>query len=267
MYNELDLEVIPETTYAFRNRTRFMLTEIKQHQALLGRSINVLDIGCGTGDLITVWVARLGAEVVGIDIHEPSIRLARRRHSMPNLQFDLATAEDLLTEEKTYDVIICSEVLEHLHHPQSLLDIMRKLIRPDGLCLVTIPNGWGPKEHEESILSVYKKIKSLVKGQSVSGSTGSGEIPFHSGDDKMRDSLNHECGHVQFYTMGAIQKLAQQSGFRIEKQENRRFLSGPISDWLFGENHLLIDWNVRIAKSIPYWLASSWMFVFRPNGH
>ncbi|GIK74010.1 MAG: hypothetical protein BroJett021_29980 [Chloroflexota bacterium] len=262
MHNELDLTSVPETTYGFRNRARFMITQLEQFQTQLGRPADVLDVGCGTGDLVTVWVARLGAQVLGIDTHEPSIALARSRYDIPSLQFELATAEDVLTSGRNFDVIICSEVLEHLTQPESLLSTLRKLIRPNGLCLVTVPNGWGPKENEERLVSAYLKMKSLLRRQVAMGEDAkTSKVNDGVG---MIDSLNYECRHVQFYTMGAIRKLARQAGFRIEKQENRRFLSGPISDRLIGGNQQLVNWNVRIAKKIPYWLASSWMFVFRP---
>jgi 2-polyprenyl-3-methyl-5-hydroxy-6-metoxy-1,4-benzoquinol methylase len=262
MYNQLDLTSIPETTYGFRNRARFVIAQIGQLQSQLGRPVDVLDVGCGTGDLVTVWVARLGAQVLGIDTHEPSIGLARSRYDMPNLRFELATAEDVLSSGKTFDAIICSEVLEHLYNPETLLNTLRKLIRPRGLCLVTIPNGWGPKENEERLVAGYIKMKSLIRRQTPRG----GHVKTEDAGESvgMIDSLNYECGHVQFYTMGTMQKLAKQTGFRIEKQENRRFLSGPISDRLIGNNQHLVNWNVRVARTIPYWLASSWMFVFRP---
>jgi hypothetical protein len=154
--------------------------------------------------------------------------------------------------------------LEHLYEPESLLGVLRKMICSDGMMIVTIPNGWGPKENEERLVNVYRKCKMLITRKDAKNPPIVSNHPSQKQGAELLDTLNSECGHVQFYTMRAIRRLAQQSGFVVEKQVNRRFLSGPFSDILFGRNERFVEWNVRVARAIPYWLASSWMFVFRP---
>jgi 2-polyprenyl-3-methyl-5-hydroxy-6-metoxy-1,4-benzoquinol methylase len=260
----LDLSEIPETMYGNRHRASFVMGEIARHQALLGRPANVLDVGCGTGDLLTVWAARLGARVLGIDNHAPSIQMARSRYTLPNLRFEVDDADELLLRDERYDVIICSEVLEHLHEPRELLTTLRKLITPDGICIVTVPNGWGPKENEERVIGVYVKMKRLLRKHSSVVGLSTNPVLLNAGEGRLVDSLNVECGHVQFFTLNAMKRLAQLSGFTIAKRENRRFLSGPISDMLFSKSQRFIEWNVHVARVLPHWLASSWMFVFLP---
>lgn len=264
MDHSLDLSQIPETLFAHRNRARFILNEVNQHQTMLGRKVEVLDVGCGTGNMISVWVARIGATVLGIDIHQPSIDLANSRHSLSNLRFRVATAEDILVERHKYDVIICSEVLEHLYEPLDLLIVLRKLIRPDGIVIMTVPNGWGPKEFEESILSIFHKVKSSFHRVFMQRHTGDGQPVSSTNRIEMLDTLNAECGHVNFFTKTMIKRLTERAGFQIQKHENRRFLSGTISNRVVGNNQGFIEWNVRIAGRIPHWLASSWMFVLKP---
>lgn len=72
----------------------------------------VLDIGCGNGAL-TYDVARKAKKVVGIDLNERNIEIARSRFSMENIEFIHGDALTNLPDER-FDVIILSNVLEHI---------------------------------------------------------------------------------------------------------------------------------------------------------
>jgi len=80
-------------------------------------------------------------------------------------------------------------------------------------------------------------------------------------DTGLKDSLNIESRHIQFFSYKGFKNLLERSGLSIIKQKNRRFLSGHFSDRILSKSEKMINWNVKIADKIPYWLASSWMFV------
>ena len=84
---------------------------------------SVLEVGCGPGDLASNIVPP-SADYLGIDIDAAQIDLARSRY--PQLKFEKGDAYTLPVEEKSYDLVIACEVLEHLEDPgQALTEIDR----------------------------------------------------------------------------------------------------------------------------------------------
>jgi 2-polyprenyl-3-methyl-5-hydroxy-6-metoxy-1,4-benzoquinol methylase len=64
----------------------------------------------------------------------------------PNVRFDVVSAERLVADGHRYHAIICSEVLEHLHDPGKLLSVLHQSLQDNGILIVTVPNGNGPRE-------------------------------------------------------------------------------------------------------------------------
>jgi 2-polyprenyl-6-hydroxyphenyl methylase/3-demethylubiquinone-9 3-methyltransferase len=103
---------------------------ITQHAArLLGRlsenplqDLKILDIGCG-GGLLAEPLARLGGEVTGIDPSEEAIRAARDHAVRAGLDinYQAVTAEDFAETGVGFDIIIASEVIEHVRSRSEFL--------------------------------------------------------------------------------------------------------------------------------------------------
>ena len=80
--------LFPETQYGIVKRIQVVEEWVRTVRERMGKSrLSILDYGCGTGDHITAPLAHWGNEVLGIDIHEPSILEARRKYALPNLSF------------------------------------------------------------------------------------------------------------------------------------------------------------------------------------
>ena len=96
----------------------------------------VLDVGCGKGELAGDLATRGGADVTGIDISRPSLEFARRRY--PGVEFIEA---DVLTWEPPhdYDVVVLSNVLEHIAPRVDLLRRLRSAARPTRF-LIRVPS-------------------------------------------------------------------------------------------------------------------------------
>ncbi len=108
------------------------------------KGLRVLDIGCG-GGILSESVARLGAQVVGADVTEKNLRVARLHAqgcALP-IEYCLATAEDLARTGETYDLVLNMEVVEHVDRRPLFLSACARLVRPGGLmCVSTINRTW-----------------------------------------------------------------------------------------------------------------------------
>lgn len=97
-----------------------------------------LDLGCGAGTF-TGLLAQAGAEPVGVDVAEAALR--RARAAQPGLRFVLAPFEGPLPlEDGAFDVVWCSEVIEHVADTAPWLSEIRRVLRPAGRLLLTTPN-------------------------------------------------------------------------------------------------------------------------------
>src|SRR5215207_4003134 len=127
---------------ADRKRVDFILEVLKNS---IGSGGRVLDVGCGNG-VISRHLGRAGFQVLGIDVSEKTIEQANARTQLPNVRFMKMSAEELVASGEKYDAVICSEVLEHLHNPGSLLSVLYQSLSDKGKLIVTVPNGHGPRE-------------------------------------------------------------------------------------------------------------------------
>src|SRR5690606_20966162 len=125
----------------------------------LGKSpLRVLDYGCGTGDHVTYPLACLGHQVLGVDVHEESIRQASIRYRLPTLSFRVADIEALVNEGARFDLVVCSEVLEHLYHPGKFLETLTRVLEPGGGVIITTPNGYGSFEWLTSLHGLLSRV-------------------------------------------------------------------------------------------------------------
>ena len=108
--------------------------------------INCLDVGCG-GGILSEKLKRLGANVTGIDASKNSIEIAQEhaKKSRLEINYKCMTTSKLLEvqEQKTlnkFDLVIASEVIEHVYDRKTFLSDISNLCRPGGLVVFTTIN-------------------------------------------------------------------------------------------------------------------------------
>ncbi len=105
------------------------------------KGLRLLDIGCG-GGLLTEPMARLGAKVTGIDATQKNISVASLHAAESGLDIDYrcTTAEALVAEGVTFDVVLTMEVVEHVADPAPFIADCARLVAPGGICFAATLN-------------------------------------------------------------------------------------------------------------------------------
>jgi 2-polyprenyl-6-hydroxyphenyl methylase/3-demethylubiquinone-9 3-methyltransferase len=105
------------------------------------QGLKFLDIGCG-GGLLTEPMARLGAEITGVDPSEKNIATASVHAEEQDLAIDyrVTTAEDLAERGESFDVILNMEVIEHVADPSAFVQTCARLLKPSGLIFIATLN-------------------------------------------------------------------------------------------------------------------------------
>lgn len=101
----------------------------------------VLDLGCGDGAL-SYLLARQGARVTGLDVTIAGLVLARGelgRHGT-RVPLVLGSGYALPFSEESFDAVVCSDVIEHVRSPGTLLHEMRRVLAPGGRVILTTPS-------------------------------------------------------------------------------------------------------------------------------
>ncbi len=111
----------------------------EKRQAL--RGLRVVDVGCG-GGLLAEPLARLGADVTGVDASEEGIAAARAHAKLSGLKVDyrVDSVEALAASSARYDVVTALEIIEHVADLKSFLAAATKLLNPGGLMLLSTLN-------------------------------------------------------------------------------------------------------------------------------
>ncbi len=112
----------------------------RNHDAALS-GLRILDVGCGAG-LLCEPLAERGAKVVGIDATARNVEIARWHAAQSGLDIDYrhCLAEHVLEVGETFDVVLNTEVVEHVADPEQLMKECSELVKPNGIMIVATIN-------------------------------------------------------------------------------------------------------------------------------
>lgn len=116
-----------------RSEGRFRNPWIKEKiHNLSGENSRILDIGCG-GGLLSNDLAGISNYVVGIDLHEESLVIARKYNKQKNVKYLKANALQLPFQTEEFDVVCLLDVLEHVDNYQLALSEAIRVLKKDGI--------------------------------------------------------------------------------------------------------------------------------------
>ncbi len=136
---------------------------IRQHVALPDKA--VVDIGCG-GGILTESLAAAGADVMGIDMADGPLSVARlhRVESGASVNYEQTTAEALAASKPAeFDVVTCLEMLEHVPDPSQVVRSCAELVKPGGDVFFSTINR-NPKSFVFAIVGAEYVLKLLPAG-------------------------------------------------------------------------------------------------------
>ena len=181
------------------------LAECIQREVARKGTLKLLDVGCGIGKLKRCCPFP-GVGFTGIDARRAPLEIALQSAYRHVLQSNLV--EGLPFRDETFDVLVCSHVLEHLPQPENLVREARRVLRREGVLLVGVPMSWW--------WTRWLRIHLLPV-----------VVPR-----KRPEALAANLGHVSFFTMSSLRALL--SGFEIEDVRGFRFFSSrhlPLENW------------------------------------
>ena len=123
------------------------LETVDLHRFPLNAGQRVLDLGCGEGRHAITAYLHADVQVIGLDLSRRDIDIARDRFgdfedpdaAGKSLDFIIGSGLTLPFAEASFDRVICSEVLEHIHNYQAVLGEIQRVLKPGGLLALSVP--------------------------------------------------------------------------------------------------------------------------------
>jgi len=238
--------VVRENIYGHLGRLEYLKRFIPEGAA-------VLEFGCGTGCMITLPLLLEGYDMWGVDLDESSINYGREIFQSHQCAPDRLLLQDVEDLDRRFDVIIASEVLEHIPDEQldDILTTLLQKLKPGGRLLATVPNGYGWFEAESfmwfktgigrflewsRLTEVWFKLKYSLIGVYV-------ESPYFS-------SLSGSP-HVQRFTAKSIRARLQKHGLQVIDQTGTVLVAGPFSNILFTGFRRVMATNKWLGQRFP----------------
>jgi len=177
----------PRSLQGMRHAEVVELLEANLVRRGLGSELRFLDVGCGEGQLLLAC-AQPGRHLAGCDWLENPQARDRIEYSRVDLN---GSGLDIYADA-AFDIVLCSDVLEHMENPARILRDIARVLTDKGLAVLSIPNSWNLMERIRFLLSAGFR---RYRAERVSG-------PW---------------GHISFFTRETLQSLCDRAGLNIER--------------------------------------------------
>lgn len=137
-----DFSSLHASMYDVDGRGRKAETALRVLRHLLGNRVaqsRLLNVGSSSGIMDAVFATAFG-EVVGIDIDQAAIEHARSNFRRDNLRFEVGDGLNIPFPEASFDVLVCSQVYEHVPDQPRLMAELERVLKPGGVCYFAATN-------------------------------------------------------------------------------------------------------------------------------
>lgn len=209
----------------------------------------VLDFGCGTGRNLTLPLAERfpEIEILAVDEDVCSVKEGNGLVKTPNVSFGTE-----IPDQERYDIIIVSEVLEHVEQPFKLVHFLSGKLSDEGVLIVTVPNGYGAFELMNILRSMT--ILTLMFFKLIS--------PQRTEKSKLMTLANSP--HINFFSLKEITQGVEKIGFRVSQSKSRTLVCGFLFN-VFRYIPGFIKFNAKIVDYLPLAFGSGWLMMFEKD--
>ncbi|MFX0133857.1 MAG: class I SAM-dependent methyltransferase [Candidatus Hodarchaeota archaeon] len=163
---------------------QFFRNLLIKNKLLLNAGCNILDIGCGMGFFLEV-VKDLGYDVKGVDISPYAARYCRDKF---NFDIHCGTLETANYQSNYFDIITGLDFLEHINGYSRFFIELKRVLKPDGMFIVIVPN------YDSLVFQLDRIICKLKKSP-----------------------LPNVPEHITYFTFSTLRNLFQINGFKVDK--------------------------------------------------
>jgi len=132
----------------------YLAKALLRERAHTSEGLTILDVGCGPGNIAAFCGVPAGSKWFGVDLWENQLRQAADKGIYENL-FQVNLLDGLPFRDRSFDMVICNEVLMYLPNSQEVLGEFHRVLRPEGKVFVYNPISWFPK--------ILAGVKNLVR--------------------------------------------------------------------------------------------------------
>jgi 2-polyprenyl-3-methyl-5-hydroxy-6-metoxy-1,4-benzoquinol methylase len=139
-------------------KAKTMVAVLKDFSKKPLNELKLLNIGGSTG-IIDNYLSDYFLSVLGIDIDSAAINYAKSNFQKPNLNFEIGDAVNLRFPDNSFDVVICSQVYEHVPSPELMISEIFRVLAPGGVCYFAATNRlmWNEPHYKLPLLSVIPR--------------------------------------------------------------------------------------------------------------
>lgn len=159
----------------------------------------ILDVGCGAGSRTEFLVNE--NKVIGLELNEKNIEKAKKR-GLEVMPFDVE--KNFSFKNESFDIVICSQVLEHLLQPQKTLYEMHRVLKNGGYLFLDVPNHYG----------IISRVAMLF-GDDIDDIYHDHKYYFK---EEKFDQWDYP--HIRFFTYSGFRKVIEESGFIIVNDQS-----------------------------------------------
>jgi 2-polyprenyl-3-methyl-5-hydroxy-6-metoxy-1,4-benzoquinol methylase len=241
MPTEADLVQLQQTLYTSNNPTRRWLHCERRdwifdavRRAAPPSHHRALEVGPGSGVYLPL-LAGLFDEVYATDIEDAYLKNARpllTEHANVRLQADDITASKLTPE--SFDLILCTEVVEHIADSKAAIAGMQRLLKPGGVLVLSTPQRYSPLELAAKI-AFLPGIIQLVRMIYREPILETGHINLMTAGETERQLTSAGLRIMERHKSGMyiplIAEFTGKTGLKLEQWLERTLLGGP-AEWL-----------------------------------
>ncbi len=220
---------------SYRNRYLFIRNSLRQLSQERQFSL-ALNLGTGEGDYDQM-LARYCGKLTACDINEGDIAYAKAlNQNVPNLEYRVENALDLSFADNTFDLIVSVDVIEHVGQPERMIEEVQRVLKPDGIALITFPCQEYPITYDpiNRLLSWLGKYKIPQGAYAFGHEYLISKVEFRDWSERHRFSVLRErnlSGYIvallEMYWTGMLQRLLKANSTNLSEAKEKKLALRP----------------------------------------